>query len=456
MARILFVSSPIYGHVTPLALIAADLVRRGHDVTFITGPAFEDAVLATGARFAPTHGLASFLPEDLFPERDKIPLGPDQVNWDMKRIFIDPVPVQHELVQRELAAADGEPTILITEVTCLAGWPTLLGALGLRPAGTISIGIVVYMGTSADAGPYGLALLPDVSEQGRARNAEANAGYRAMMAPTQEHLEQVMGSMGTTESAPFFFDGLVTLPDRLLQLCPPGFEYPRSDAPAGLRFIGPIPSPAPEGTATERDALADLPDWWPEVERAERVVVVSQGTIANRDTTALFEPALRALADVDALVVLTTGSDDVMIDDVPVNARVGGFVPFDLLLPHTDVLVTNDGYGGSSRPCPTGADGRGRGHRGQARDRRARGVVRSWGGPGDGPPERSSRRERRPRGAGGPDLRPSSAAAAGGDRRPAPLRRGRRSGRRAPGCRGRRPAVRASSWPGVRAPGCTR
>lgn len=346
MARLLFVSSPIYGHVTPLALIAADLVRRGHDVTFITGPAFQDDVVATGARSVPTHGLASFLPEDLFLKRDKVPMGPDQVNWDMKRIFIDPVPVQHELLQRELAAADGEPTVLITDSMCLAAWPGVLGAPGVRPAGTISIGIVVYMGTSADAGPYGLGLLPDASEHGRARNAEVNASYRTMMDPTQEHVEHVLGGLGTTGPAPFFFDGLVTLPDRLLQLCPPGFEYPRSDAPAGLRLIGPITSSAPQGAALQGAAPADLPEWWPEVERAERVVVVSQGTIANRDTTALFEPALRALADLDALVVLTTGRDDVTIDDVPANARVGGFAPFDLLLPHTDVLVTNGGYGG--------------------------------------------------------------------------------------------------------------
>lgn len=75
--------------------------------------------------------------------------------------------------------------------------------------------------------------------------------------------------------------------------------------------------------------------------------MVTQGTVANQDASALFEPALRALADLDALVVVATGHDGPPLHDVPSNARVGGYLPFDLLLPRTDVLVTNGGYGGA-------------------------------------------------------------------------------------------------------------
>lgn len=192
---------------------------------------------------------------------------------------------------------------------------------------------------STDAGPYGLGLPPDASVAGRVRNAQVNAEYRESMAPTQSLLEQVLTGLDVAGPVPFFFDGLADVPDRTLQLSPAGFEYPRADAPAGVRFIGPLP--ADPSAADER-----LPSWWADVERAERVVAVSQGTIANQDTGALFEPALRALADLDALVVLTTGHDGPELKKVPANARVAGYVPFDLLLPHTDVLVSNAGYGG--------------------------------------------------------------------------------------------------------------
>jgi UDP:flavonoid glycosyltransferase YjiC (YdhE family) len=338
MARVLFVATPLYGHVAPLLPIAADQVGRGHDVTFITGPAFEDGVLTTGARFVPFHGKADVRLEDLAAERDLVTPGPPQINFDLQRIFIDPIPVQHELVQRELAAA-GEPVVLIADTLFLGGWPVALGAPGIAPAGTIAIGVTVYPALSVDAPPPGLGMPLDTSPAGRAAIAEANAGYRAVVSSSQAHLEDIVRSVGATRAVPFIFDGLAAMPDRLLQLSPAGLEYPRSDAPPGYRFVGPIPPAAP---ASE----FELPSWWDDVQRAERVVVVSQGTVDNTDTTALFEPAMRSLSDIDALVVLTLGREDTILQGVPANVRVAGFVPHELLLPHTDVFVTNGGFGG--------------------------------------------------------------------------------------------------------------
>lgn len=339
MARLLFVTSPIFGHFAPLRSIAADLVGRGHDATFITGGKFEEAARSTGARFVPFEGVADLDLDSFIRDRADMAPGPDQVNHDMAGVFIAPVPAQHELIQRELAAADGEPVVLITDSWALGGWPVALGAPGLRPAATIGVGVSVLTALSTEAGPFGLGLPPDPSDAGRKRNADVNAGYRQTMAPTQSQLEEVLTGLGVTGPVPFFFDGLATVPDRTLQLCPAGFEYPRQDAPGGVRFIGPLPAEPPA-------ADVPLPSWWADVESAERLVVVSQGTVANQDTTALFGPSLRALADLDALVVLTTGHNGPELGDVPANARVAGFVPFDLLLPHTDVLVTNAGYGG--------------------------------------------------------------------------------------------------------------
>ncbi len=339
MAHLLFVATPIYGHFAPLRSIAADLIGRGHQATFITGTSSEDAARSTGAHFVPFHGAADINIEKFIAQRADMPPGPGQINHDMMNVFIDPMPVQHELIQRELAAAAGEPVVLITDSWATGGWPVALGAPGMRPAATIGIGVSVLTALSTDAAPFGLGLPPDATPAGRARNAEVNAGYREAMAPTQSHLQQTLTTLGVTGRVPFFFDCLAGSPDRTLQLCPEGFEYPRPDAPSGVRFIGPLPADPPA-------ADVQLPAWWADVENAEQVIVVSQGTVANQDTTALFEPALRALANLDALVVLTTGHDGPVLIDVPDNARVAGFVPFDLLLPHTNVLVTNAGYGG--------------------------------------------------------------------------------------------------------------
>lgn len=135
------------------------------------------------------------------------------------------------------------------------------------------------------------------------------------------------------------------MPDHYLQLTVPGFEYPRSDAPASLRFIGAL--------SPKRGEEAELPDWWEELADARSVVVVTQGTLANDDLTALVAPAVRALADrPDLFVVAATSRPDgpellaAELGGLPSNVRATGYVPFDRLLPHADVLVSNGGYGG--------------------------------------------------------------------------------------------------------------
>jgi UDP:flavonoid glycosyltransferase YjiC (YdhE family) len=44
-------------------------------------------------------------------------------------------------------------------------------------------------------------------------------------------------------------------------------------------------------------------------------------------------------------VIAATGRSDNNTLDVPKNARVASFIPFDRILPKADVLVTNGGYG---------------------------------------------------------------------------------------------------------------
>jgi UDP:flavonoid glycosyltransferase YjiC (YdhE family) len=78
------------------------------------------------------------------------------------------------------------------------------------------------------------------------------------------------------------------------------------------------------------------------------VIHVTQGTIDNHDLSMLIAPTLTALADEDVLVVATTGGRP--ISEIPValpdNALAAEFIPYRLLLPKVDVMVTNGGYGG--------------------------------------------------------------------------------------------------------------
>jgi UDP:flavonoid glycosyltransferase YjiC (YdhE family) len=341
MTRIIIAATPAYGHVAPLRTIAADLVRRGEQVTFLTGSSFRASVEETGARFVALPGAADFDIAELVarhPERAQLEPGPAAMSWDLEHVFIKPIPLQHAALQALLAEDEDEPAVILHDTSYLGAIPIGLGAPGPRPTAVIGIGIVPLTMSSIDTGPFGLGLPPDASPEGRARNIEANRAVQGAFAEIQNLALATVHATGATGELPFFLDAAVTVPDRYLHLSIEDLEYPRSDAPASLRFVGVVPD--------ERSTRpVALPDWWAEVEAAERVVVVTQGTIANLDLTELIEPALEALADLDVLVVATLGRD-AQPTDVPANARIAEFIPFAELLPHTTVLVSNGGYGG--------------------------------------------------------------------------------------------------------------
>jgi UDP:flavonoid glycosyltransferase YjiC (YdhE family) len=126
--------------------------------------------------------------------------------------------------------------------------------------------------------------------------------------------------------------------DALVQFSVPQFEYPRSDAPSTLNFVGPM-------SAT--GSQAPLPVWWSDLDGSRPVVHVTQGTVANFDYGQAIAPTLRALADDDVLVVVTTGNRPLdTLPPLPANARAATYLPYDELLPRTSVYVTNGGYGG--------------------------------------------------------------------------------------------------------------
>lgn len=349
MARIIVAATPIPGHVAPLRRIAIDLARRGHDIVFITGSLFRDGIEHAGLRFAGLSGIADYplsRQAQVHEGRRAISPGPTQLNYDFIHVFYEPVPDQHETVQRVLAEAPNTPTVIMTDQSFMGHWPTRLGGPGLQADAYIGIGVVPLSLNSTDTAPFGLGLPPDTTSPGRARNIEQNHMVEAMFAESTDVLMKLFKAKGVTADIPFPMDAIVSWPDQFLQLAIPGVEYPRSDAPPGLRFVGSLP-PEPR-------VPGSLPQWWDDVTAANRVILVTQGTVANRDLTQLIQPALRALSRLDTLVIATTGRADGTVPDIPPNARVADFVPYSALLPHVDVMVTNGGYGGCLQALAAG------------------------------------------------------------------------------------------------------
>jgi UDP:flavonoid glycosyltransferase YjiC (YdhE family) len=338
MARILMAASPIYGHFTSFGPIAQHLKERGHDVTLLSSKNFRGMV-GPGIRFRSFTGEADVSAAALAmsSERQSLAPGPAQFAWDMANVFVKQIAGQHRDLQRCLAEAGREPVVLVHEALFLGAAPSLMGAPGPRATAAVGLGPVPFSLSSADTGPFGMGLPPDSSEEGRTRNREANRVMQEQILGTvQDLFERTLTELGVPQGAmPFFLDSTVLGADRFLQLSVEELSYRRTDTPPHVKFIGTLP-PAVQ--------TQELPEWWTEVTRAERVAVVTQGTVANQHFADLIEPTLQGLADFPGLVIAATGRPG-ELRDVPANAKVVEFVPFDDLLPHTDVLVTNGGFG---------------------------------------------------------------------------------------------------------------
>lgn len=339
MSTYLLCANPVQGHVAPIIAIARDLVARGHDVTVLTGSRFREAVEAAGAAHRALGGIADYddrVMQDHLPDRDKY-RGIAKLQYDIQTIFIKTVPDQTRAV--EAAIAELAPDAILVDAAFAGAIPILLDGPASRPA-VLAAGVIPLSQSSVDAAPYGLGLAPKPGALGRLRNRVLNLlVQKVLFRQTQRLANETMVALGRPKLGRFILDQS-TLFDRFLQLSPAEFEYPRSDLSSNLRFVGTVLPPAP--------VAGPLPEWWSELDGERPVVHVTQGTIDNKDFDRLVRPTLDALADRDVLVVVATGGRPVEeLGELPANARAAEFLPYDLLLPKTDVFVTNAGFGGT-------------------------------------------------------------------------------------------------------------
>ena len=334
MARFLLSAMPFTGHVTPLCAVAAALVDRGHDVRFYTGRAFRAKVEASGARFVGWSEAPDFDENDLaatFPRLvGKKGLG--QLFINLEDVMIGTAPAQ----VRDLSAEfDREPWNAIVADETSVG-VVMFAELRSCPAATVA---VLPLNISVTHGPpSGLGLTPGRNVVTKTRDALLRAAVPLLARPLKAPLARARAGSGlppanlTFEKAVFSNRLVVASGCTLL-------DYERLGHPEYVRFVGRLAEPAKP---------ADLPAWWGDLD-GRTVVHITQGT-QNIDPGDLIRPALEALAERDdLLLVVATGvrGRDELPFPVPPNTRVAGFLPYGALLPRTDVVITNGGWGGT-------------------------------------------------------------------------------------------------------------
>lgn len=345
MASILIAALSPVGHAEPLLAVAEDLLNRGDRVTVMTGPAHARAVRAVGAAHHVLPPAADLDDAPFDAEKRAAHSGIDALSQAVIRLFLRPMP--HQMTELCNALADRHYDAMIVDYGFFGVLPLILGSWGGVPP-LLSFTPTPLLLSSRDTAPTGMALPP-------ARTIARRAAYRALTLLSQkvllrnaQHVADRMLRACGAKPLPVPLLDMGLLADRLIVPTVPSFEYPRSDLPRHVRFVGAV-RPRPCDTFVQ-------PAWWHTLDGDRPVVHVTQGTVDNRDLSRLIEPTIIALADSDAIVVASTGGRDPRTLRIPIpdNTYVAEHVPHDRLLPKVDVMVTNGGYGAVQRALASG------------------------------------------------------------------------------------------------------
>ena len=296
--RVLFTCYPGYGHLQPMLPLAAAMRDRGDEVAFATGADLVPRVHALGY-WAFATGLSSAEAERRFrarfPGTDALP--PDErLRVVVPNMFVD-IAARERAVDLVPLVQSWKPDLVVHDVTEMAA-PLAAHLAGVE---RIAHGISV--------------LAPD-------------AAQTAIVAPA---VERIYTDWGVEDATDVFLDATY------LDICPPGLAVGGANPFARVQPIRPGLPPA---TAGERlpAAIADLP--------YDVTVLVTLGTVVN-DTPGVFEAVLEGLHDEQLNVVVTVGPDRDPADlrPQPPHVVVERYLPYSLLMPRVDAVVSHAGAG---------------------------------------------------------------------------------------------------------------
>lgn len=299
-------SFPAYAHVAPVLPVVAELVRRGHRVTFAVVDEFAGKVAATGAEVLPytstfpwatglgdtasdgyaLRAMLAFMGEGLAP-----------LDAAMKRFADDPPDlVIHDLAASETARLIARKFLVPTVQSCPEFASNEHFRLNEAQAETDS------------------AAPPDLTDP----------ALTAFVEDTQRLLARHdLSDVDTGE------------PGYHLVYLPKAFQIRGETFGDRFAFIGP-----------SFDRTAPPGEWTPPADGLP-IVLISLGTSRSREQVGFFRKCVRAFTGQPWHVVLTLGRwvDPAELGPLPDNIEAHPFVAHAALLPHTRVFVTHGGLG---------------------------------------------------------------------------------------------------------------
>ncbi|MEW5858148.1 MAG: glycosyltransferase [Cyanobacteriota bacterium] len=334
--KVLIASTDGLGHLNPLLAVANILIKHNHEVVVQTAPKLRSMVEAAGVPFTPeppeinssTDAMALFL--ELKQAKNPNP-GLEMAAFDLEYFFAKKIGGQAAGLKQALQ--DFPADVIVADSLFFGTLPMLLGAREERPV-IVHLGIQHLNLFSAKNTP------PQPGMSQKEQLAEREKRERMFHKPAKAGVDKALAELGCGPLPCSPLESMSVLPDLYLQHGIESFQYSDdSSSSSPVHYIGLLPMPSGQPA---------LPTWWHELDRTKRLVLVTQGTIANRNFGQLIGPTLTGLAkEEDVIVLVSMGgqpTESVLIE-IPANAYVASFLPYELILPSVDLLVTNGGYG---------------------------------------------------------------------------------------------------------------
>ena len=335
--KILFANVPADGHFNPLTGLAAHLHEAGHDVRWYTGAGYAARLEALGIPHFPFRRAREINGDnvaDVFPERARLK-GPALIKFDFEQFFILNVASYFD----DIREIDTEFSfdVLVCDVAFL-GARLARQALGRH---AVAIGPGPRLDTSKAVPPNFVGLKPARTPIGRGvHRAMAKVMDRMVLAHGRDIYNKVLVSHVLAPVQGSMFDEFYRGPEIVFQCSVPGFEYPRPETNTQVRYIGLLPEhrrSSPRGVEHAEKRRA-----------GQRLILVSQGTVDNRDPDKLIVPALKALVDSGDLLVVGTGhrnTERIRKEFPQANVVIEDYIDFAGVLEEADLFICNGGAG---------------------------------------------------------------------------------------------------------------
>ncbi|WP_052690610.1 glycosyltransferase [Pseudarthrobacter chlorophenolicus] len=345
--RILFASQAIDGHFNPMTGVAVRLRERGHDVRWYTGPVFAPKLAVLGIPLLPferaiEHRADNLL--ELYPERARLK-GPRAIGFDGEKIFASNVTNFFEDIRS--LAVDFPFDVAVVDSTMF------IHRLTSRLLNKPLVNFVVLPNMESDplVPPLFFGFTPPRNPAEKILQAAAGVlSDHVILRPAGQSYRRQHAAYGlAVPKRGHLVDEPYRCSDAVIQTGPEALDFPRRQTNPKVHYVGALlphrPQPSQPGQSRESGANTAESEW----PRYPATFLVTQGTVDNTDHGKLIIPALEAVKDMDALVVVATGgrgTEELRARYPQANVVVRDYVDFAKVLEFTDVFISNGGFGG--------------------------------------------------------------------------------------------------------------